>query len=79
MEQLLQITVALFCVPLAALGLRSVVKPIGMGAALAIAPQGAAGLNTIRDVLGGFFLSCVSMLALQSVARLTKMCLRRSN
>ena len=45
MELALQIAVALFCLPLTALGLRSMVKPIGMGTALAIEPHGSAGLN----------------------------------
>lgn len=64
METALQIIIALFCIPLGLLGLRSMFKPADMGQAVAIEPRGKSGLNTIRGVLGGFFLACVAMLAL---------------
>ena len=64
MEQALQVAVAFFCLPLTALGVRSMFTPASMGEAVAIAPEGRAGLSTIRGVLGGLFLACVAMLAL---------------
>ena len=64
MEPALQITVIVFCLPLAVLGLRSMFKPEGMSQDMSLALQGAAGRNTMRGVIGGLFLACVSMLAL---------------
>ena len=64
MELALRILIGVFCLPLAALGLRSMFTPQSMGEAQSIAPEGAAGLNTIRGVIGGFFGACVTMLAL---------------
>lgn len=64
MELALQIVVGVLCLPLSVLGLRSMFKPKGIGEAMAITPEGAAGLSTIRGVLGGFFLASVSMLVL---------------
>lgn len=56
--------VILVCLPLAGLGLRSMFAPAGIAKTMSIAPDGSAGLNTVRGVLGGLFLACVSMLAL---------------
>lgn len=64
MELPLRILIGLLCIPLTALGIRSMFVPKSMGEAQAIAPDGAAGLNTIRGLIGGFFLGCVAMLVL---------------
>lgn len=69
MEQALQIAVAIICLPLFALGIRSVFMPTSMGEAQAVRPEGAAGLNTIRGVVGGLFFACVSMLVLGLVTQ----------
>ena len=59
----IEIIIAIICVPLVALGLRSMFMPGNMGEAVHLSPAGAAGLNEIRGVLGGFFFACVAMLA----------------
>lgn len=59
-----QIIVVVFSLPLLGLGLRSMLAPRGMSEAMHIAPKGAAGLNTVRSVIGGLFLASVTMLAL---------------
>lgn len=64
MQTLMQIFVGLSCLPLTALALRAMFRPVGMGEAMSITPAGAAGLNTIRSVIGGLFVACVSMLVL---------------
>ena len=63
MEQALQIAVGIVGLPLFALGLRSMFSPKSMAQAVAIAPEGPAGLSTVRGVLGGLFLACAAMLA----------------
>lgn len=55
---------AFFCLPLSILGIRSVFLPDTQAPAMFITAQGAAGKNTVRGVIGGFFFACVSMLAL---------------
>ncbi len=64
MELTMRILIGVLCLPLSALGLRSMLAPKRMAEAQSIAPEGVAGLNTIRGVLGGLFLSCVAMLVL---------------
>ena len=63
MEFALQALVGLLCLPLTALELRSLFAPAAQAVDMGIAPQGAQGLNTVRGVIGGFFLACVAMLA----------------
>ena len=64
MEFALQIIIGVFCLPLSILGIRSMFMPRSMSEAQSITPNGAAGLNTVRSVIGGFFFACVAMLAL---------------
>lgn len=64
MEYALLIVVGIACLPLTGLGIRSMFAPAGMADAIAIAPQGPVGLNTVRGVLGGLFLACAGMLVL---------------
>lgn len=64
METTLLALVAITCLPLTALGLRSMFAPSSIGKAMSITPEGSVGLNTIRGVLGGLFLASVSMLGL---------------
>ena len=59
----MEIIIAILCVPLFALGIRSMFMPANMGEAVHLSPSGTAGLNEIRGVLGGFFFACVAMLA----------------
>ncbi|MEM7609793.1 MAG: DUF4345 family protein [Myxococcota bacterium] len=63
MESTLLTAAACICVPLFALGLRSMLAPTRMAESMSIVPRGAAGLNTVRGVMGGFFLACVAMLS----------------
>ncbi len=60
----LQIVLAVFCLPLTALGLKSMFAPASMTEDLAVTPDGPAGLNTIRGVVGGLFLATVAMIGL---------------
>lgn len=62
MSILMQALVGLFTLALAGLGGVSMFAPGRMTANFAVTPDGAAGLNTIRGVIGGLFLGCVSML-----------------
>ncbi len=64
MENVLLVIVGLLCLPLSALGLRSLFAPTKMAADMSITPEGPAGLNTVRGVMGGLFSSCVAMLIL---------------
>lgn len=71
METAFQIIVAVFCLPLLALGIKSMFTPEGMGKEMSISPKGAAGLNTIRAVIGGLFFACVAMLIVGLVTQQT--------
>ena len=50
--------------PLTLLGLKSLLTPKGMAEAQSLVAEGAAGLNAIRGLLGGFFLASAAMLLL---------------
>ena len=64
MELTLQIFVGLATLMLAGLGTMSMFAPRRMVSNFAIEPIGPAGLSTIRSVIGGFFLACVTMLVI---------------
>jgi hypothetical protein len=71
MDLTLQVVIGLLCVPLLALGIKSMFAPGRMLDDLAIDPRGVAGLSTVRGVVGGLFLSCVAMLVLGLVQHQT--------
>lgn len=58
------IAVGLCALPLTVLGLRSLLAPDGIGEAMAVSPRGTPGMSTIRSVIGGLFLACVTMLGM---------------
>lgn len=62
METLLQVLVGLISAMLAGLGGASIFAPHKMLANFAIQPDGAAGLNTVRGVIGGLFLGSLGLL-----------------
>lgn len=64
MELTLQIFVALATLMLLGLGTMSMFAPRRMVGNFSIEPIGAAGLNTVRSVIGGLFLACVILLAI---------------
>lgn len=64
MELTLQILVGLATLMLTGLGTMSMFAPQRMVKNFALEPIGAAGLSTIRSVIGGLFLACVAMLLL---------------
>ena len=64
MELAVRVLVGLIGLPLLALGLKSMFRPVSMLDDLALDPRGAAGLNTVRGVIGGLFLACVAMIGL---------------
>jgi hypothetical protein len=72
MDLFLQGLVGLFCLPLTALGLKSMFAPVSMLDDLGIEAPGPVGLNTVRGVVGGLFLGSVALLvaglALQQTA-----------
>ncbi|CAB5098387.1 hypothetical protein D3OALGA1CA_1264 [Olavius algarvensis associated proteobacterium Delta 3] len=63
METVLQSLVGLSCLFLAGLGVRTMFAVKSMFAILAVEPQGAAGLSTIRGFLGGLFIGSSIVLA----------------
>jgi len=63
MDVVLQVLAGLLCLPLTALGLKSMLKPMSMLDDLAVDPRGAVGLNTIRGMMGGVLLSSAGMIA----------------
>lgn len=56
------VLVGIICLALCGLGVMSMFAPKKMVKNFAIEPQGSAGLNTIRGVIGGLFIAGVSML-----------------
>ncbi len=62
METTLNILVILATLMLSGLGIMSMFAPRRMIANFAIEPVGAAGLSTIRSVIGGLFLASVTLL-----------------
>lgn len=56
------ILIALICLALFVLGMMSMFAPKRMVNNFSIQPDGAAGLNTIRGVIGGLFVAGVTML-----------------
>lgn len=56
MEIVLQVLVAISCLFLVFLGARTMFAPHSMVAIIAIKPEGAAGLNTMRGFLGGLLI-----------------------
>jgi len=62
MHLALQILVAAFCLPLLLLGLRSMFQPRAIADAMSLEVTSTAGLNTIRGLVGGFFIANVAML-----------------
>ena len=63
METVLQGLVGLSCLFLAGLGARTMFAPKSMVDLLAVGPEGAAGLNTMRGFLGGLFVGSSIVLA----------------
>ena len=63
METLLQGLVGLSCLFLVSLGARTMFAPTSMVEILALEPEGAAGLNTMRGFLGGLFIGSSIVLA----------------
>ena len=63
METVLQGLVGLSCLFLVGLGARTMFTPGSMVGILAVEPEGAAGLNTIRGFLGGLFVGSSIVLA----------------
>ncbi|MTI17099.1 DUF4345 domain-containing protein [Rhodobacteraceae bacterium RKSG542] len=63
METLFQILVGAATLMLLGLGTTSMFAPRKMTKNFALEPIGAAGLNTIRSVIGGLFLTSVALLA----------------
>lgn len=64
MENLPEIFVGVAGLMLLGLGITSMFAPKKMLKNFAVEPVGTMGLNTIRGVMGGLFLSSVAMLAL---------------
>ena len=64
MHTTLQILVGLSTLMLGGLGIMSMFSPQKMVTNFSLEPVGKAGLNTIRSVMGGLFLACVTILAL---------------
>ena len=64
MDIILQVLVGLTIVMLCGLGIMSMFAPKKMVANFSVEPVGKAGLNTIRSVMGGLFLSSVVILLL---------------
>lgn len=64
MHTTLQILVGLSTLMLGGLGIMSMFAPQKMVTNFSLEPVGKAGLNTIRSVMGGLFLACVTILAL---------------
>ncbi|MEM7016073.1 MAG: DUF4345 family protein [Pseudomonadota bacterium] len=62
MEMVIQGLIALIALALSGLGIKSMFAPASMVKNFAIEPVGAAGLNTIRGMIGGLFLGCLAML-----------------
>lgn len=62
MDLAARILVSLVTLALLGLGLRTLFTPRAMLDNFAVDPRGAAGLNTIRGVIGGLFLAAVAML-----------------
>ena len=56
------VLVGLICLALSGLGVMSMFAPKKMVKNFAIEPQGSAGLNTIRGVIGGLFIAGLAML-----------------
>ena len=64
METVLNILVILATVMLTGLGVMSMFAPRRMVNNFAVEPVGAAGLSTIRSVIGGLFLASVALLVI---------------
>ena len=62
-DTVLQGLVGLSCLFLAGLGVRTMFAPRSMIDLLAVEPEGAAGLNTLRGFLGGLFVGSAIVLA----------------
>ncbi|MEM9748475.1 MAG: hypothetical protein AAF945_17405 [Actinomycetota bacterium] len=63
METTMQIIAAVLAVPLAALGLRSLLLPAQMAAAVGLSPVGVPGLGEVRSVLGGLLAGSAALIA----------------
>ncbi|MEN0068237.1 MAG: DUF4345 family protein [Myxococcota bacterium] len=63
MDLVMQGLVGAMSVMVLGLGATSMFAPKAMIGNFAIEPQGRAGLNTIRGVIGGLFIACLGMLA----------------
>ena len=64
METVLNILVILATVMLTGLGVMSMFAPRRMVNNFAVEPVGAAGISTIRSVIGGLFLASVALLVI---------------
>lgn len=71
MESIAQILVALVTLMLTGLGLVSMFAPTKMLENFSIEPLGFKGLNTVRSVMGGLFLGCVSLIVYGLLTGLT--------
>jgi hypothetical protein len=56
MEKGIRIALGILCLPLLGLGLAAMFHPAAVLVKFAVEPQGAAGLNTIRGVMGSILL-----------------------
>ena len=62
MEMVIQGLIALLCLAMIGLGMKSMFAPKSMVKNFAIEPVGNAGLSTIRGVMSGLFLASLGML-----------------
>lgn len=62
MELALQVLAGLLCIPMLALGLGSMFKPAKMLEGFALQVEGTVGLNTVRGIMGGFFVGMAAMI-----------------
>ena len=68
MDTTLQIIAAVLAVPLAALGLRSLLPPGQMADAVGLSPNGVPGLSEVRSVLGGLLAGSAALIVVGVVA-----------
>jgi len=71
MQFTLQILVILTTFMLTMLGVMSMFAPKKMLSNFALEPVGNAGMNTVRSVIGGFFLAAVTMLVFSQITSQT--------
>ena len=64
MDTTMQIIAAILAVPLAGLGLRSLLMPASMATAVGLEAPGIPGLSEIRSVLGGLLAGSAALIAI---------------